>query len=100
MNDPGAVVAVVMTSATAGFFTIRLIVNAVMKHKELALRAEQPAGSVSDERMARLEVAVESIALEVERISEGQRFTTRLLNEAARASSPRVAAPIKQDTPH
>jgi hypothetical protein len=83
MNDPAAVVAVVMTSATAGFFTIRLIVNAVMKHKELALRAEQPAGSVSDER-----------------ISEGQRLTTRLLNEAARASSPRVAAPIKQNTPH
>jgi hypothetical protein len=33
------------------------------------------------DRMARIETAVESIALEVERISEGQRFVTRLLNE-------------------
>ena len=100
MADPGAVVAVVMTSATAGFFTIRLIVNAILRHKELAIRGSQSASSISDERMARLEVAVESIALEVERISEGQRFTTKLLNEAARASSPRVGAPLKQNTPH
>jgi hypothetical protein len=89
-----------MTSATAGFFTIRLIVNAILRHKELALRGSQSTSSISDERMARLEVAVESIALEVERISEGQRFTTKLLNEAARASTPRVGAPMKQNTPH
>lgn len=31
------------------------------------------------ERLARLENSVDSTALEVERISEGQRFTTRLL---------------------
>jgi len=31
------------------------------------------------ERLARLETSVDATALEVERISEGQRFTTRLL---------------------
>ncbi len=34
-----------------------------------------------EERLARIEQAVESIAIEVERVSEGQRFTTRLLAE-------------------
>ncbi len=33
------------------------------------------------ERLARIEQAVDAIALEVERISEGQRFTTKLLAE-------------------
>jgi hypothetical protein len=32
-------------------------------------------------RMARVEQIVESTAVEIERISEGQRFTTRLLSE-------------------
>lgn len=34
-----------------------------------------------DGRLARLEASVEAIAIEVERISEGQRFVTRLLAE-------------------
>ncbi|MDQ4079849.1 MAG: hypothetical protein M3125_03755 [Gemmatimonadota bacterium] len=34
-----------------------------------------------EERLGRLEAGVDAIALEVERISEGQRFTTRLLAE-------------------
>ena len=33
------------------------------------------------DRMVRIENAVESIAIEIERISEGQRFTTKLLSE-------------------
>ena len=32
-------------------------------------------------RMARVEQIVEATAIEIERISEGQRFTTRLLSE-------------------
>ena len=35
------------------------------------------------ERLARIENAIEAMAVEVERISEGQRFTTRLLSERA-----------------
>ena len=33
------------------------------------------------DRIARIETAVDTIALEVERISEGQRFVTRLISE-------------------
>ena len=43
-------------------------------------------------QMARMEQAIDSIAIEVERISEGQRFTTKLLaernNGAASESAP------------
>jgi hypothetical protein len=39
----------------------------------------------SDQRLARVEQAVEAIAVEIERIGEGQRFVTKLLNESERA---------------
>lgn len=37
-------------------------------------------GSI-DERLARMENAIDAMSVEVERISEGQRFTTKLLAE-------------------
>lgn len=40
------------------------------------------------ERLTRMEQAIESVALEVERISEGQRFTTKLLSERAAEALP------------
>jgi hypothetical protein len=36
------------------------------------------------QRLERMEHALDSIAIEVERISEGQRFTTKLLSERAK----------------
>ena len=44
-------------------------------------------------RLERMEQAIDSIAIEVERISEGQRFTTKLLSERG---SP-VALPSSQE---
>jgi hypothetical protein len=38
-------------------------------------------------RLERIEQAVDAIAIEVERISEGQRFTTKLLTERASDAS-------------
>ena len=37
--------------------------------------------------LARMEQAIDAIAIEVERLSEGQRFTTRLLAEEAREAA-------------
>ena len=43
------------------------------------------------QRLERMEQMLEAVAIEVERISEGQRFTTRLLSEgAARGESRQV----------
>ncbi len=44
-------------------------------------------------RIERMEQALDSIAIEVERISEGQRFTTKLLSERANG------APLPTGTP-
>jgi len=53
------------------------------------------------ERLNRIETAVDSTALEVERIAEGQRFTTRLLAE--RSGAPPVVDKTRaggSTTPH
>ncbi|MEP6622093.1 MAG: hypothetical protein ABJE47_22415 [bacterium] len=42
---------------------------------------QAPANVENTERMMRMEQAIDSIAIEVERVSEGQRFVTRLLAE-------------------
>jgi hypothetical protein len=39
-----------------------------------------------DERFAQLQQSVDAIAVEVERIAEGQRFSTKLLSEANRSN--------------
>ncbi len=39
-------------------------------------------------RLERIEHAVEAVAIEVERISEGQRFTTKLLSERGGEAAP------------
>ncbi len=46
-------------------------------------------------RLERIEQAVDAIAIEVERISEGQRFTTKLLTERASDAS-RLTEPRRQ----
>ena len=51
------------------------------------------------ERQERLELAVDAIAIEVERIAEGQRFVTRLLSDKAPAQTPQRAAE-RVVTPH
>ena len=46
------------------------------------------------ERFGRLEQAVDSIAVEVERIGEGQRFVTRVMSERGNALGAGAAQPI------
>ncbi|MGI8509519.1 MAG: hypothetical protein ACR2MQ_09355 [Gemmatimonadaceae bacterium] len=58
-----------------------------------------PSGEVLT-RLNRIEQAVEAIATEVERIAEGQRFTTKLLSkETARSSSAPVTGPLPAPAP-
>lgn len=47
-----------------------------------------PALAKIEERLGRLEAGIDAIAVEVERISEGQRFTTRLLADRSSESVP------------
>lgn len=52
----------------------------------------------SGERLERIEQAMDAIAIEVERVSEGQRFVTRLLSErggAALHAAPPMGEPLR-----
>lgn len=48
----------------------------------------QPQLPIDDERFARLEQAVDAMSIEIERMSEAQRFTAKLLSERAPAVLP------------
>lgn len=52
-------------------------------------------GGIDEARFARLEQAVDAIAIEVERIAEGQRFTTKLMAERV---PERLPAPTNQSS--
>lgn len=66
--------------------------------KELSVD-ERRIGS-AEQRLARVEQAVESVAVEVERIGEGQRYVTSLLaGRAQPALELPVAAPLTADKP-
>ncbi len=86
-----------------GFF-ITVIVLAVViplvralgrKWEREAGRPELPRAVA--QRLARIEQAVDAIAIEVERISEGQRFLTKVMtdNNAGRALGAGAAQPVE-----
>jgi hypothetical protein len=61
-------------------------------------RGAAPVAPESAERMERLEQAVDAIAIEIERVSEGQRYVTRLLTEGSAPALPvgqRAAEPVR-----
>ena len=96
MDDPGkVVVAVVFILAVAT--TIRTVVLAVMGRRR-DVGEKNSITSAADARLSRLEQAVDAIAVEIERISEGQRFTTKLLSEQARQTE-KVGRQLSSNTP-
>ncbi len=57
--------------------------------------ASSSSSPETNERLERLEQGVDAIALEIERVSEGQRFVTRLLSEAASVPVPQIGSTEK-----
>jgi hypothetical protein len=80
----------------AFFLTVAVIIIGLPLARAFARRLDRRGGVAQipnevSSQLAHLNQAVDAIALEVERISEGQRFTTRLLSEqrdAARQTLP------------
>ena len=100
-----AQVAVVVVATVAALTGIALVARALWR---LTTRVKpRDSLSVSPSDFHRLETAVEAIAIEVERISEAQRFSAALLNEripardAERRELPGEPAPLPRgNTPH
>ena len=64
------------------------LVRAIARRLEGGSRRSDALDGGSAERLQRIEQAVDAMAIEIERISEGQRFTTRLLTARAEAGDP------------
>ena len=99
MDGPEA--AAFMTMLACGTYVVVSITKAFVRRMEL--KHGSPAAGESarlsghlEERLSRIEQAVDAIAVEVERISEGQRFTTKLLAEATKGRSA-LSAPANRD---
>jgi hypothetical protein len=71
----------------AFFFTVAAIIIGLPIARAFARRMDRKSGGTAQipsevsAQLAHLSQAIDAIAVEIERISEGQRFTTRLLSE-------------------
>jgi len=70
------------------------LARAYSRRMDAESKNPQIPGEVSA-RLERMEQAIDSVALEVERISEGQRFTTKLLSEGRSASGASTGTPAR-----
>ena len=88
MSKQEMVVAIIAIATVGG--TLMTIVTSWFRYEEKKLEVNRRAsGGLNDDRLARIETAIEAMAVEVERISEGQRFTSKLL--ADRQHAPAIA---------
>jgi hypothetical protein len=90
--------AVLFVCGTVGF-----VASLRFLYRYLELRQERralapPAGL--QERLDRIEMIVESTAIEVERISEANRFMAKLLSERTGLEAPAPSRPERVITPH
>ena len=81
MVEPGEVI-IALGAFTAFSVSVTVVARSILRFQENKLRITG-SGLHSDTavRIERIEQAVDAIAIEIERISEGQRFTTRLLSD-------------------
>ena len=101
MPPPGEIIPPQAVDISIAFFLmIAAIIIGLPIARAFARRMDRKSGGAAQiprevtEQLTQINQAVDAIALEVERISEGQRFTTRLLSEqrdAARQALPSSA---------
>ena len=90
MPHPEGVLAILSGFGLA-VYGIRTVSQIVLKR--LDVKREALGSGTIDQRLERIEQAVDAIAIQMERVSEGQRFTTKLLAERVPLAS---AAPSAQ----
>ena len=81
LNDSSQAIVALGVCATVAI-TVVSVGRAYVRSLEVQQKPPRPElGHDVQDRMSRIEQAVDAIAIEVERMSEGQRFTTKLLAE-------------------
>jgi hypothetical protein len=93
-----------MIIVPAVFFIPAAVLALRMWFRHREKMAELSAGKRSpdaDDRLARLEHAVDAIAVEMERVGEGQRFLTKVLAERVPESARELGSKVgRVNTPH
>ena len=85
----GQVMAILVPSFVVVVATVVVAIKVIARGK---LPPAARPSRIDDDRFERLEQAVDSIAIEVERISESQRFAVKLLAERNDAEAPERAS--------
>jgi len=75
---------VVGGSMVFGFVVVVLAIRRVFRWRTRGKRPAPQLGDDTTRRLERLENGVDAIAIEIERVSEGQRFVTKLLSDSQR----------------
>lgn len=79
MLNPEVIVVPFVFGIPAAVILTKMYFKHVEKMAELQRGSGQ--GSQIDQRLERVESSIEAIAVEMERVGEGQRFVTKLLSE-------------------
>jgi len=87
MRVPGELIPIVLFVCIAATIIGAPIARAFARRVENEPRNPVTPPDVTA-RLERMEQAIDSIAIEIERISEGQRFTTKLLSERTKENAP------------
>ena len=95
--DPDVTKVVQMLAAFGGFLGFVTVLVIVTRAASWAMRSPRRSaapepGRIDDSRFTRLEEAVDSIAVEVERIAEAQRFSAKLMSERLPHQLPAAAS--------
>jgi hypothetical protein len=106
--SPDQIYEIVVAALIAGCVTVGMIATAWASSRRR--RSPEPPASpridVIEARLARMEHALDSIAIEIERVTEGQRFTAKLLAERVSpegqgaSSRPAQQNDLRRITPH
>ena len=85
--------ALIALAGIVGVFGAPVAIMYMWLHRPAATRdlPNRSADPALEARLERIEVAVQAIALETERIAEGQRFTTKLLTASSDPLAERTA---------
>ena len=95
MQEP-QVIQILQIAAPSAIAIVFIIASAAVADSWFGKRAKRLAPQDAaaqariEERLNQLTTAVDAIAVEVERISEGQRFTTKLLADNAASGVPAI----------
>lgn len=88
--DPDAITFAVVCTTIVGMVGCLVAIGVGARIMLMRARRRADLSPIDENRLQHLEQAVDAIAIEIERISEGQRFTTRLLSQRAESEGQRT----------